>query len=155
MLMENPYYYLFYVMAFFLCWLNRGYRDYPIRALGVVTLLMGTNALSLVFLLTTFRYGKAQVNLICLFLTILLFGINYYFLYRNGKAQAIIETFDNKYQGRRPSGWKLVGAVGYSLLSIAGFFYLAYLAHQRNVTLSPAAEAPNTSFVKQRLTTYI
>lgn len=144
---KNAYYYLFYVLAFCLRWLNKGYNDYAFRAVAVVSLLMGRNLLSFAFLFIDFHYGKAAVTLICLLLTVMLLGINYHFLYHNGKAQSIIEAFDGQYQGRRPSGWKLSGAVGYSLLSVGLFFFTAYLAHQHNVQ-SPSTEAPNTSYVK-------
>lgn len=144
---ENAYYYLFYVMAFFLRWLNKGYGDYAFRAVAVVSLLMGMNLLSVAFLVVGFRYGNAGVSFICMMFTVVLLGINYHFLYRNGKAHTIVERFDNIHNGRRPSGWKLVGAVGYSLLSIVLFFFMAYLAHQHNV-LYPSTAAPNTSYMK-------
>lgn len=125
--MNNFYYYLFYSIAIFARKINKRDKDYTFSSLMFLSLCVGLNILSVIFLIDKFTSASLNIRISILLMVIIVFGANYLLLMRNGKDVKIIEFYEKKNDSRKSLFWKRFLVVIYILFSYGLCIYAAYV----------------------------
>ena len=130
--MNNFYYYLFYAIANFARRVNKKDKDFTFSSLIFLSLCIGLNILSIIFLLDGLTSVSLNIKTSILIMAIIVFGINYLLLMKNGKDVKIIQFYDNKYENQKPGFWKNFCVIAYVVFSYGTCIYAAYLTRKNS-----------------------
>lgn len=125
--MNNFYYYLFYTVAIFARRINKRDKDYTFSSLIFVSLCVGLNILSVIFLVDRFTPVSLDIKVSILIMAAVVFGVNYLLLMKNRKDVKIIEFYDKRRKSDKSTFLKRVFVISYIILSYGLCIYVAYL----------------------------
>ncbi len=125
--MNNFYYYFFYTVAIFARRINKRDKDYAFSSLIFVSLCVGLNILSVIFIVDKFTSVSLNITTSILLMAAIIFGVNYLLLMKNGKDVKIIEFYDNMQRNHKATFWKRVFVIGYIFLSYGLCIFAAYI----------------------------
>lgn len=126
--MNNFYYLIFYMIANFARKINKREKDYTFSSLIFLSLCMGLNALSIVFLLRAFTSIQINIKGIVIIIAAIVFFVNYLLLMRNKKDEKIIDFYDREYQNKKVSSSIIFWVVAYVVFSYSFCIFSTSLA---------------------------
>jgi glucan phosphoethanolaminetransferase (alkaline phosphatase superfamily) len=125
--MDNFYYYFFYVISIFAKTINKKNKDYLGSAFFFVSLCIGLNILTLLFLIELKFKISATSKFFAILAEVIVLIFNYGILLKEGKGQKIFEHFDKKYKDNKKQFWKKFLALLYVLLTFGICIYIRTL----------------------------
>lgn len=125
--MKNFYYYFFYTIANFARRVNKRDKDFSFSSLIFLSLCVGLNILSIIFLIDGFTSISININASILVMSAIVYGVNYLILMKNGKSIKIIEFYDRRFENHKPKLMSILLVICYIVFSYGICIYTAYL----------------------------
>jgi hypothetical protein len=127
-MMNNIYYYAFYLLANLARRIKKSDKDFAFTGLMLLSTPMFLNALSIITLLGGIAYQekKSTLNILSFLVVLSIVAINYFFLLRGKKSGLILAFFEEKCKTKH-NLWQIIAVVAYFIFSIVSFIYVAKL----------------------------